>query len=76
VVEGGGGHARATRVVDVHERALVVGELHHRPDALDRHQLVGDGEAREDHERHSGLALEGPRELVDAHRVDEPRAGQ
>jgi len=75
VVERGGAHAGAARVVDVDRGAAVVGELDDRADGLQRHQLVGDGQAGEDDERHRRLALHGPGERVDADRVDEARSG-
>jgi hypothetical protein len=75
VVERGRGHAGAARVVDVDRRSPVVGELDDRADGVERHQLVGDRQARQDDEGHRRLALQGPGEGVDVDGVDESRAG-
>jgi hypothetical protein len=75
VLEGGGRHAGAAGVVDVDRRAPVVGELDDCANGVERHQLVGDGQAREDDQRHRRLALERPRERLGADGVDEARPG-
>ncbi len=68
-------HPRATGVVDIHDNAPGVCQLHDLPDVLHGEDLVGHGQPGHGHQAHARLVLESLAKALEPPHVDQLGAG-